>query len=76
MDPATPPADGRPENLTFCDRCGEPLAGGGHDGCVAARRLEPPRYCGSCRRRMVVQVTPTGWTATCSAHGTRAGSNA
>jgi hypothetical protein len=31
--------------------------------------LEPPRYCVRCRRRMIVQVLPTGWTARCSAHG-------
>jgi hypothetical protein len=31
--------------------------------------LEPPRYCSGCRRRMVVQVTPTGWTAKCVEHG-------
>ena len=35
---------------------------------LRARRaaLEPPRYCAQCRRRMVVQVTPLGWTARCS----------
>ena len=38
--------------------------------CDAALDLEPPRYCPACRRRMTVQVRPTGWTATCSAHGT------
>jgi ribosomal protein S18 acetylase RimI-like enzyme len=37
----------------------------------AAGPLEPPRICGACGRRMVVQVTPTGWTARCSVHGTR-----
>jgi adenosylmethionine---8-amino-7-oxononanoate aminotransferase len=31
--------------------------------------LEPPRRCPSCDRRMVVQIMPTGWTATCSRHG-------
>jgi ribosomal protein S18 acetylase RimI-like enzyme len=35
--------------------------------------LEPPRYCGACGRRMVVQVTPRGWTARCSTHGQRTG---
>jgi len=53
----------------YCDRCGEPASTGDHSACAAARALEPPRYCGQCRRRMVVQVTPTGWTARCSAHG-------
>jgi len=36
---------------------------------VRARELEPPRYCTHCRRRMVVQVTPVGWTARCVEHG-------
>ncbi|MBO2450307.1 hypothetical protein J4573_24615 [Actinomadura barringtoniae] len=54
---------------TYCDRCGEPAAAGDHAACQAARRMEPPRYCARCRRRMVVQVTPTGWTARCSQHG-------
>ncbi|MFT4201490.1 hypothetical protein [Gordonia sp. (in: high G+C Gram-positive bacteria)] len=31
--------------------------------------LEPPRYCGQCGRRMVVQVRPDGWRARCSRHG-------
>ena len=31
--------------------------------------LEPPRYCGQCGRRMVVQVRPDGWEARCSRHG-------
>ncbi len=55
-----------------CDQCGEPLADDAvHDRCRAARELEPPRYCASCRRRMVVQVHPTGWTARCVEHGER-----
>jgi len=52
--------------LTYCDRCGEP---GVHPDCDRARALEPPRYCPQCRRRMVVQVTPAGWTARCVEHG-------
>jgi hypothetical protein len=35
--------------------------------------LEPPRYCADCGRRMVVQVTPRGWSATCVEHGVRRG---
>ncbi|GEE03296.1 hypothetical protein nbrc107696_37420 [Gordonia spumicola] len=31
--------------------------------------LEPPRYCGQCGRRMIVQVRPDGWDARCSRHG-------
>ncbi|WP_344589859.1 hypothetical protein [Actinomadura vinacea] len=54
---------------SYCDRCGEPADAGGHQTCRAARRMEPPRYCARCRRRLVVQVTPAGWTARCSEHG-------
>lgn len=54
--------------LVFCGWCGEP---GTHPEC--ADELEPPRYCTRCRRRMVVQVHPTGWTARCVEHGTSAG---
>ncbi|TDC71037.1 hypothetical protein E1200_03330 [Actinomadura sp. GC306] len=56
-------------NGVHCDRCGEPAAGGDHAACREARRMEPPRYCPQCRRRLVVQVTPLGWTARCSRHG-------
>ena len=52
--------------LGWCDLCGEP---GSHPACLRARALEPPRYCPRCRRRLVVQVTPTGWTARCVEHG-------
>jgi hypothetical protein len=31
--------------------------------------LEPPRFCAECGRRMIVQVRPDGWRATCSRHG-------
>ncbi|MEV0900181.1 hypothetical protein [Actinoplanes sp. NPDC049802] len=57
----------------FCDRCGLPAADADHAGCAAARLLEPPRFCPECRRRMKVQVVPTGWTATCVEHGLRRG---
>ncbi|SDT78184.1 biotin synthase auxiliary protein BsaP [Actinoplanes derwentensis] len=57
----------------FCDRCGLPSAEGDHAGCAAARELEPPRFCPDCRRRMKVQVYPTGWAATCVEHGERRG---
>jgi hypothetical protein len=53
----------------FCVRCGEPRSTGAHTACDDALTLEPPRYCAQCRRRMVVQVTPRGFTATCSVHG-------
>jgi hypothetical protein len=52
----------------YCDRCGDSLEKD-HSGCEVARRLEPPRFCPHCRRRMKVQVVPTGWSATCVEHG-------
>jgi hypothetical protein len=57
--------------MTFCDRCGRPFSDGDHGECRAARRLEPPRFCPDCGRRMKVQVVPSGWTATCVEHGAR-----
>jgi hypothetical protein len=54
----------------FCGHCGHELADGPHDVCASRLELEPPRFCGHCRRRMVVQVTPRAWTATCVEHGT------
>ncbi len=57
----------------FCDRCGQPLMppddDAGHAGCAVAPELEPPRYCPACGRRMVVKVTPDGWSSRCSRHG-------
>lgn len=53
----------------YCDHCGERLDIGVHNACRRLRELEPPRYCPHCRRRMVVQVVPRGWTARCVEHG-------
>ncbi|HEX3649779.1 MAG TPA: hypothetical protein VHV49_15245 [Pseudonocardiaceae bacterium] len=54
----------------FCAWCGQPAGTGEHERCRARLALvDPPRYCVHCARRMVVQVTPAGWTATCSRHG-------
>jgi hypothetical protein len=58
--PTTPP---------YCGHCGELFAGRSHDACRERLRMEPPRFCTQCRRRMVVQVTPTSWTAQCVEHG-------
>jgi len=63
---------------TWCDYCGEAfpshgLSGADHRHCFEARKLEPPRYCGSCRRRMKVQVLPAGWIAVCVEHGEQRG---
>ena len=52
--------------LAYCGLCGEP---GSHEDCTRRLELEPPRYCTRCRRRMVVQVHPTGWSARCVEHG-------
>ncbi|WP_028929432.1 biotin synthase auxiliary protein BsaP [Pseudonocardia asaccharolytica] len=58
-----------PVAAAFCDQCGRSAEAGGHVRCAVRRELEPPRYCAECARRMVVQVTPMGWTARCSRHG-------
>ncbi len=51
----------------FCGACGE--QDGPHPRCEDLLQLEPPRFCGICARRMVVQVRPDGWWARCSRHG-------
>jgi len=61
---------------TYCGRCGETYADRDHLDCESALTLEPPRYCTQCRRRMVVQIVPTGWSALCSEHGALSGGNA
>ncbi|EHR49764.1 hypothetical protein SacmaDRAFT_1488 [Saccharomonospora marina XMU15] len=54
----------------FCVHCGRAEAPAGHESCRSPRTaLEPPRFCPQCARRMVVQVTPSGWSARCSRHG-------
>ncbi|HEY7045161.1 MAG TPA: hypothetical protein VH419_15935 [Nocardioidaceae bacterium] len=58
-----------PDVPEYCDRCGGALSDTDHSACRRERELEPPRYCGFCRRRMVVQVLPTGWVARCVEHG-------
>jgi hypothetical protein len=55
----------------WCDHCGAAIGEGSHVTCQVARRLEPPRFCRYCRRRMKVQVLPAGWAATCVEHGVR-----
>jgi ribosomal protein S18 acetylase RimI-like enzyme len=59
--------------VPWCGQCGEELTPEGHAACRRAAALDPPRFCAHCRRRMVVQVTPTGWTARCVEHGTTSG---
>jgi hypothetical protein len=55
---------------SYCGRCGLPDDEVAHADCVRFLVLEPPRYCTACRRRMKVQVSPMGWSATCVEHGT------
>lgn len=59
--------------VPWCGQCGEALTAEGHDACRRRAALDPPRFCAHCRRRMVVQVTPSGWTATCVEHGVTSG---
>ncbi|MQA16836.1 MAG: hypothetical protein GEV09_22700 [Pseudonocardiaceae bacterium] len=54
---------------TYCTRCGRPTGEGDHAACRARAAYGPPRYCPECARRMIVQVSPSGWSARCSAHG-------
>ena len=53
----------------YCGYCGRPRTEPTHDGCAESLRMEPPRYCTQCGRRMKVQVSPTSWTARCVEHG-------
>ena len=55
--------------MTHCARCGGLASTGGHGDCELRLHFEPPRYCRTCGRRLVVQVTPTSWSARCSRHG-------
>ena len=57
----------------YCGHCGREEADGSHEDCRRSLAMEPPRYCAQCRRRMIVQVHPMGWTAKCSVHGELAG---
>jgi hypothetical protein len=70
MTDALTPSVPSPESARWCDRCGEELSVGDHAACLRSRTLEPPRYCTHCRRRMKVQVMPSGWIAICVEHGT------
>ena len=61
------------DQIVYCAWCGKQDTDSdtaGHEKCRARLALvDPPRYCVQCARRMVVQVTPAGWVATCSRHG-------
>lgn len=54
----------------YCVHCGQTVSERDHTACHNPRTaLEPPRFCARCARRMIVQITPRGWTARCSRHG-------
>ncbi|TLM81518.1 hypothetical protein FDW83_16060 [Pseudarthrobacter sp. NamE2] len=65
----------------YCRLCGEPRQNKADDGgtappssyshlrCDERLQMEPPRFCAECGRRLKVQVTPFGWSSTCSRHG-------
>lgn len=61
------------DRASYCGHCGGPQDTGDHQGCGARLELEPPRFCDGCGRRMKVQVTPRGWSASCVEHGVRTG---
>lgn len=63
------------QEARFCGRCGVEISAKDHAECLVALDLEPPRYCEICKRRMIVQVTPTGWSARCKEHGELSASN-
>jgi len=67
---ATEPYD-VPVPAAYCGHCGEPTDARDHAACARLLAMEPPRYCTACHRRMKVQVTPRGWSATCVEHGTQ-----
>ena len=60
---ATPAGRGTPAGPHRCAACGLPLAGGPHERC----RLDPPRFCTRCGRRLRVQVFPLEYRAACPA---------
>jgi hypothetical protein len=52
--------------VDYCDGCGLDAAAGDHARCHARRAAtDPPRWCTTCGRKLVVQVLPIGWTARC-----------
>ncbi|GAA1271351.1 hypothetical protein GCM10009634_13020 [Saccharothrix xinjiangensis] len=56
--------------MSYCGYCGKPADETDHAACASRLGvIDPPRFCAECARRMVVQVTPTGWAASCSRHG-------
>ena len=52
--------------LLHCEGCGAPESEGDHTRCRERRAAtDPPRYCTTCGRKLVVQVLPASWIARC-----------
>jgi hypothetical protein len=52
--------------LLHCEGCGAPQDEGDHARCAERRAAtDPPRYCVTCGRKLVVQVLPASWIARC-----------
>jgi hypothetical protein len=52
--------------VEHCDGCGRPVGDGDHTACRERRaKTDPPRFCVTCGRKLVVQVLPRSWTARC-----------
>lgn len=55
---------------TFNPFSGKEWEGEGVGVHIGARAgFDVPRYCAVCGRRLIVQVRPDGWHASCSRHG-------
>lgn len=63
MSPEEAEERGAPAGGERCPSCGRPLRGEDHRRCS----LDPPRFCGTCGRRLKVQVFPLGYRARCPA---------
>lgn len=52
--------------VAFCSGCGKAKS----DCAGNCRRdLDPPRFCPSCGKGLIAQVTPQGYSARCKSHG-------
>lgn len=52
--------------MAYCPGCGRL-----RDECPGdcRRELDPPRYCPVCGKKLIAQVTPTGYSGRCKKHG-------
>jgi len=51
----------RKADANFCEHCGRPIDKDDHTTC----RLDPPRFCKTCGRKLRVQVYPDRYDARC-----------